>query len=802
MATTYITPIGSGDKSGSNWANAAAITSLDAMVKKAGTGGAVLLAADKGDYAVKTSINITGSGVTIKGVNTDGSAGEAHFTGTRTVEWTRGAENGNELFRINKGANNLVFENMQIDNTGTAFKVGGDVTNLTVQHIDANNVNRFFENYVSGANKRATISGLKISDIDVKGFSENVIRLQYDTHDVVVENVRGDSARQDDDGFTMGVHLGGTVHDVAFRKVTMENATGDRGTGAYWNGDGFAAERDTYNLTFTDTVARGNTDGGYDIKASHVTFIRALAEDNARNFRIWGTDVKIIDSTGLNPHTRGGTSSQAQLWVDATGSVSVINSNFSDAGSKTKVIDNSGQVTLVGTSIAQAATATTYAGTKPVGFITTLINKIVAVGTSSQGSTYSDGTPVTELIKAVSDKLAPAPTSSANAPAPSIPVASSTPIVPSTPVAAGGLVPPTASPPVAVGQISTGAWTKITSTAANETFTANSLSEMFLFDQAKANGKDVIKNFAANDLVVFTQKLGNADSEGVTSLGKNGLLNTSAGNSLQIEGLTKGLRLIGQTENGYVYGDASAWKAGATLPKAVADSFHASTAANETHIATNARDTFYFDVKAGTTGTDSIKGFGKTDVLVTKVALQDGNGDGYIVPGKPGLDLGGGSGNLVKDLNLGKLGLRVMGATSEGFVYADAAVRPKNAIEGKLAVADSLAGGKTDTATDAFFFDTALHRALGADKVINFGAKDVIITTSQIGSGAVGSHVDAVGGTFALYDEGVSIGSIAINNPGGASVTSLEYDGVKHGDGVSYYVYSQVGSTVGLDALG
>jgi hypothetical protein len=459
MATSYITPTGSGDKSGSSWANAAVITNLDAMVKKAGVGGSVLLAADKGNYAVDGAINITGSSVTIKGVNTDGSAGEAHITGTRAADWTRGAADGNLLFRINKGADNLVFENMQIDNTGTAFKVGGDVKNLTIQHIDANNVQRFFENYITGSNKTATISGLKISDIDVKGFSENVIRLQYDTHDVVIENVRGNSGRQDDDGFTMGVSLDDTVHDVVFRKVTMENATGDRGTGTYWNGDGFAAERGTYNLTFEDTVARGNTDGGYDIKASHVTFLRAVAEDNSRNFRIWGSDVKIIDSIGLNPHTRGGTSSQAQLWVDKTGSVSVINSTFSDAGSKTKVIDNGGQVTLVGTSIKQAVTATTYVGTKPVGFTTAMVDKIVASGTSSQGTTYSDGSAVTELTSApLATANASAPASVPAAPPP--PVAASAPIAVNTPVAVSA--PVAAIIPFAANTSSTGAWAKIT----------------------------------------------------------------------------------------------------------------------------------------------------------------------------------------------------------------------------------------------------------------------------------------------------------------------------------------------------
>lgn len=807
MATTYISPTGSGDKSGSSWANAAPITSLDAMVKKAGTGGTVLLAADKGDYVVKSPISITGSGVTISGANADGSVGEAHFVGTRAANWTAGAATGNELFRINKGADNLVFQNMQIDNTGTAFRVGGDVKNLTVQHIDADNVQRFFEDYVSGSNKTATISGLTIRDVDVAGFSKNAIRLQYDTNNVLIEDVRADSERQDGDNFAMGVHLEDTVHDVTFRRVTMENATQTAGSGDYWNGDGFASERGTYNLTFEDTVARGNTDGGYDIKSDHVTFIRALAEDNARNFRVWGKDVKIIDSTGLDPHIRGGIGLQTQLWTKEGAEVTVINSTFADSGSKTKVIAADGAVSLVGTTIEQAATAATYAGTKPVGLATTVIEKVVATGLTSQGTTYSDGSAVKPVVTAP-EVVVTVP--AASAPVATTPVAS-TPAV-STPVAStpAASSPAAATPVASTTTLGTGAvddartsgdWLKIKMTTAAETLGGTALAEMFVIDQSKATGADVIKNFGSNDLLVFTQKLADSNGDGVVTFGKNGILNLGANSTLKVDGLDKGVRLLGQTADGYVYGSAAVWKAGATLPTATAKTAYASTAANESYVATNAHDTFFFDNSAGKKlGTDTITSFGKTDVIVTKVALKDGNGDGFIVPGKSGLDLGGG--NLVGGLSLSGTGLRAMGSNADGFVYADGNVRPKNAIEGKLTVADTLSGGKTDTAKDVFFFDTALHQALGADKVVNFGAKDVIVTTSQIGNGAVGSHIDAVGGSFTLSDDGAAMGSVSVTGIGGQAVTSLEYDGTKFVDGVHYYVYSAVGSAVGVEALG
>src|SRR3546814_10198688 len=74
--------------------------------------------------------------------------------------------------------------------------------------------------------------------------------------------------------------------------------------GAYFNGDGFASERGVYDVRFIDTVARGNTDGGYDLKSSGTVVVRALSEENGRNYRLWG-EATLIDSVGLNPVLRG-----------------------------------------------------------------------------------------------------------------------------------------------------------------------------------------------------------------------------------------------------------------------------------------------------------------------------------------------------------------------------------------------------------------------------------------------------------------------------------------------------------------
>ena len=86
--------------------------------------------------------------------------------------------------------------------------------------------------------------------------------------------------RQDGGVFAMGFHLSGIVR----RRVPSVSPINAWDTVTdYRNGDGFVAERGTYGLRFEDTQAIVNMDGGYDSKASDVTFVRANAWGNKRN---------------------------------------------------------------------------------------------------------------------------------------------------------------------------------------------------------------------------------------------------------------------------------------------------------------------------------------------------------------------------------------------------------------------------------------------------------------------------------------------------------------------------------------
>src|SRR3546814_10006675 len=80
----YISPAGSGEKSGSDINNAASIGSLNTMIGRAGPGGEVLLLADQGDYTVTGILGITRGGgegqpVVVRGIDSAGTTMGAHF---------------------------------------------------------------------------------------------------------------------------------------------------------------------------------------------------------------------------------------------------------------------------------------------------------------------------------------------------------------------------------------------------------------------------------------------------------------------------------------------------------------------------------------------------------------------------------------------------------------------------------------------------------------------------------------------------------------------------------------------------
>jgi Ca2+-binding RTX toxin-like protein len=339
MPTLYISPTGSGSGDGSSAANAATLKDLPQLIAAAGPGGQVLLLADQGTYAAPAeTLAIVAGGtanapVTIRGVDSAGNAMAATIAGSRSEPFDPASPPGEEVFRLLGGANNLRFSDLAFENVGTAFRVGADVQNLTIEHVEAANVSRFFDNMVSGANASATITGLTIRDVAVNGYSKGAIRVQYDSNNVLIEDVRGDSQFQDGDNFAIGVHITGTAHDVTIDHVAMRNALDT--VNDYRNGDGFATERGTYNIALRDVIATGNSDGGLDLKSDNIVVDGAIVSGNGRNIRLWGTGAQLSNIVSLDAGAPLAGGNREHIWLAEGASATITGGLFSDPGSPT-----------------------------------------------------------------------------------------------------------------------------------------------------------------------------------------------------------------------------------------------------------------------------------------------------------------------------------------------------------------------------------------------------------------------------------------------------------------------------------
>jgi hypothetical protein len=316
--TLYISPSAAGKADGTSWQNAGSLDMLPSFVTRVGPGGMILLKADAGPYLTARQVTLRSGGapnapVTISGADISGKPAKASIVGNRSEPWSQGGNPGSEVFRLASGASHLRFEHIAFHNQGNGcFRVVNDVQGLDLRDIEARNVRRLFENGPGASDMPASVTGLTIRRVSVRGYSKGAIRLSGSSSDVIVEDVFGDSERQDGDDFAIGIALQGMVRNVVFRRVTMMNSQDT--THDYWNGDGFATERQVSNVTFEDTVAAGSTDGGYDIKSSETVLVRTKAEDNMRNYRIW-SDAKIIGCLSRDPNKRGGNGKQNHFWV-------------------------------------------------------------------------------------------------------------------------------------------------------------------------------------------------------------------------------------------------------------------------------------------------------------------------------------------------------------------------------------------------------------------------------------------------------------------------------------------------------
>jgi hypothetical protein len=75
-----------------------------------------------------------------------------------------------------------------------------------------------------------------------------------------------------------GVRVSGASRSIAVRGT--ESSVNDDGWGCFGDADGFTVEETVSDVEFTDCVARGNSEDGFDIQGDNVRIVRTEARDN------------------------------------------------------------------------------------------------------------------------------------------------------------------------------------------------------------------------------------------------------------------------------------------------------------------------------------------------------------------------------------------------------------------------------------------------------------------------------------------------------------------------------------------
>jgi hypothetical protein len=299
-ADAYVTPAGAGRKDGSDWDNA--IAAADGGLQKAwdaaGPGNSVFVAG--GAYAAVSLRMVEGGAGAEKpkrlvGVDR-GVAGFKRpvFTGTWTKEKP---DKGPTFVSISPGASFIEIANIELRSYKGVLVAKGPNHGLRILDVDAQECRDAFwiEGGAVASVPDSGSGGIVLDGCDVIRYTKRALRTMGGVHDMKVLNCVADAGGKDFaiEVFPVGFHiLGGKSsgvkdHHIEFVNCEARNNWHDAGPDKYWNADGYAAERNTADLTFINCRAFGNTDGGWDLKTTRPKWIDCVSIANKRNYRVW-----------------------------------------------------------------------------------------------------------------------------------------------------------------------------------------------------------------------------------------------------------------------------------------------------------------------------------------------------------------------------------------------------------------------------------------------------------------------------------------------------------------------------------
>ncbi|MAX26433.1 MAG: hypothetical protein CMJ19_18220 [Phycisphaeraceae bacterium] len=329
-ADLYMSPSGSGNKSGNNWDNALQYNdakSLEDAYGKLKHGDTLNLAAGQyigGTITLKNDGKSEKDIVTIKGQIKDGKM--PTFVG----EWGKhDANKGFTLFNVEAGSSWIGLQNIAARNVRGFFWTNspGNITGIRIKNVEVRETRDgfIFTGGASASKPEIGTNDVRVEDAKVIHYSKRGFRIRDGVYNATFKNCVADAGGKEwaTEPFHMGFSCQGGSgssgvydHDITFIDCIARNNYHDAGSG-YWNADGFCAERNCYNITYVGCIAYDNTDGGWDDKSANPLLIGCVAIRNKRNLRFWSNDpgVVLYRTVSGYPYKRGGNSSSVCMWT-------------------------------------------------------------------------------------------------------------------------------------------------------------------------------------------------------------------------------------------------------------------------------------------------------------------------------------------------------------------------------------------------------------------------------------------------------------------------------------------------------
>ncbi|MBX3429803.1 MAG: hypothetical protein KF779_09495 [Hyphomonadaceae bacterium] len=253
------------------------------------------------------------------------------------VRGAQAGSEGGEVFKLLRGASHIKFSHFDFRDVGNgAFRVAAPVSNITIEDCAFENVYRFFENSAGDNEGHASLDGFVLRRCRGSRVERGFLRIRYNSRNGLIEDCAAEGLPIQGGRIPVGCALEDRANNITYRRCLMTGFQQFRGADEYWNGDGFSDEPDNANIRYEACEARASTDGGFDCKSRGLVLADCIAEDNKRNFRIWGNHVTLTNCVSRNPNFRGREANEnatsCHVWVDgeAGGDVQIINLTVED----------------------------------------------------------------------------------------------------------------------------------------------------------------------------------------------------------------------------------------------------------------------------------------------------------------------------------------------------------------------------------------------------------------------------------------------------------------------------------------